>query len=154
MTGYSKMQITLHWLVLALVALQFLLAGSMKDAFEAEPRAATLGASLHIFVGFLIFVLMGARLMLRLSSGAPPPPEGPLWRQRAGLATHWALYTILLAMPVSGAVAWFRGAEAAAEGHAAAKVLLIALIALHAGAALYHHLVLRDDTLIRMVRRR
>ena len=53
-------------------------------------------------------------------------------------------------MVLTGGVAWFGGIEAAAEAHSVLRLVLLTLIALHVGAALWHHFVRRDGLLARM----
>ncbi len=156
-SGYSLAQIVLHWVVVVLVALQFLVADGMADAFETleETGAAepSVWSNLHIAGGVTIFVLMLVRLFLRNSRGTPPPPvdEAPLMRN-AAQAVHWAFYALLVLLPLSGAIAWFRGNDSAAEVHEVLKVVLLVLIGLHIAAAVYHHFVLKSPLLSRMTR--
>ncbi len=155
--AYSRLQIRLHWLVFALLLLQFILHEPMTEAFDQiekglipafHPQVAA-----HVFGGFLIFVLAAARLWVRLDRGVPPlPSHDPPLQIFAAHLTHYSLYALLFAMPVSGAVAWFRGNEAAADAHGIMRFVLIALIALHVLASLYHHFLLKDGLLQRMRR--
>lgn len=96
---------------------------------------------------------MLARLWLRVVRGAPAPPEDGRWGPRLlARAVHASFYVLLLAMPASGALAWFGGVAAAAEIHAAAMPLIVALVLLHALAALWEHWVRGTDVLRRMIR--
>ena len=106
----------------------------------------------------------------------PPHPEptvlGP-WLDYAGRLAHYALYLLLAAVPVVGIVTQFaRGetlsvfglyeiaspwakdrafARSVTEIHEIAANALVVPAALHAVAALVHHWVLRDRTLVRML---
>ena len=95
------------------------------------------------------------------------------WLDRAARFAHYALYALLLAAPISGIVLQFaRGnalpvfglfeisspwpadrqfARSAKELHELLSNALVLLAAMHAGAALFHHWVLRDRTLVRML---
>lgn len=156
-TAYSRLQIRLHWLVFALLVLQYLLHEPITEAFDmveegVAPVLSPLVAA-HVFGGFLIFVLAGARIYLRMERGVPPLPEtDPPLQRMAARVTHLGLYALLIAMPVSGALAWFRGNEAAAEAHEVMRIILLALIALHLGAALYHQFIVKDGLMQRMRR--
>ncbi|MDX5401741.1 MAG: cytochrome b/b6 domain-containing protein [Rhodobacterales bacterium] len=156
-SAYSRMQIRLHWLVFGLLILQYLLHEPITEAFDLvedglSPAFSPLVAA-HVFGGFLIFVLAAARLYIRSERGVPPFAEtDPPLRRMAAQITHYSLYALLIAMPVSGAVAWFRANEAAAEAHEVMRVVLLALIALHVVAALYHQFVLKDGLMQRMRR--
>jgi cytochrome b561 len=84
--------------------------------------------------------------------GVPAAIESGRVQGLLAKVAHVGLYVLLILMPVCGAVAWFGGVEAAAQGHNVMKVLLLALVVLHVVGALYHQFVLRDGTLARMRR--
>ena len=79
--GYSTAQIALHWTVAVLVIVQVVLHDGIVAAFGArrDDSAATefeaLLADLHVAFGIAIFVLALVRVALRVTRGAPPPPE-------------------------------------------------------------------------------
>jgi len=156
-TGYSSLQVALHWLVVVLVAFQFLAHDGIEDSWRAHLRseippsdAAVLGY-LHISSGMLVLLLALLRLYLRMTRGAPGPPEGePRLLQWAGDAVHWAIYLFLLLLPVTGSIAWFLGIEIAGEAHEWIQKFLLAAIALHIAGALFQHLVMRSQVLLRM----
>lgn len=155
--AYSRLQIRLHWLVFALLVLQYLLHEPITEAFDRveEGLAPVLSplVAAHVFGGFLIFVLVAARIYLRMERGVPTLPEtDPPLQRMAAQVTHLGLYALLIAMPVSGAVAWFRGNEVAAEAHEVLRIILLALIGLHVGAALYHQFIVKDGLMQRMRR--
>ena len=107
--GYSTAQIALHWTIAVLVILQVALHDGMVAAFGARrgDGAATeseaLLADLHVAFGIAVFVLALLRVALRVTRGAPPPPEAEHRALRTvARATHLALYAIILAMPVTG----------------------------------------------------
>lgn len=69
----------------------------------------------------------------------------------AGWASHVALYVLLIALPVTGLLAWFGGFTQLADLHGRLlKVLMWGLIGLHVLAALYHQFILKDGLLNRM----
>lgn len=153
--AYTRTQIVLHWLTFVLVALQFLLHDAISEAFErVEEGIAVTASGLvagHIFGGFLVFVLVFVRLQQRAQHGVPDlPADEPAWQKLIARVTHFSLYALLILMPVSGAVAWFRASEAAAEVHEFLRIFLLALILLHFGAALYHQFVLKNGLMDRM----
>ena len=157
--GYSTAQIALHWIVAVLVILQIVLHDGMVAAYAAlrgegaATEAALLLGDLHVAFGIAIFVLALLRVALRVTRGAPPPPEAehPTLRT-AARATHLALYAVILAMPMTGGLAWFAGIDAMAELHGAGKVAIFVLVVLHIAGALYQHFVLKTDVLRRMLR--
>lgn len=156
-SGYSALQIVLHWLVAALVAQQFLVKGAIERAWDAF-RAT--GASqfsplvaAHVFGGILILALVLIRLVVRVKRGAPElsEDEHPALKIVAR-ATHAALYLLLVLLAVSGLLTWFGGVGQAASAHKVLKTALLALIALHVVGALFQQFYLKSDSLTRMLR--
>jgi cytochrome b561 len=80
------------------------------------------------------------------------PEVKPAILKLAAHLGHMGLYALMIAMPLSGAAAWFGGIEAAAEAHEVMKFLMIALVAVHVLAALWHQFWLKDGLLLRMKR--
>ena len=128
-----------------------------------------------ISAGLAILAVLVARLLWRLAD-PPPPPEPTVlgeWLDRAGRLAHYALYALLIAAPVAGIVLQFaRGdalplfglseipspwladrafARTVKEVHEVLANGLVILAGLHAAAALVHHWVFRDRTLVRML---
>ena len=140
-----------------LIALQFLLHDAISNAWDAWVRGETVAfqptIALHVFGGLLIAALVVWRIALRLRRGVPPPPadEHPALKVVAKV-THGLFYVLLVLMAASGVAAWFGGIVPAAFAHNAFKVALLALIALHVVAALFHQFVLRSDVLMRMLK--
>ena len=80
----------------------------------------------HVAGGIAILALVLWRVALRRSRGAPPPPEGEgTLLGRAATLGHWALYALMLLMPVSGLVAWFGGVDTAADAHEVMSNLML-----------------------------
>ncbi|MBX3530862.1 MAG: cytochrome b [Rhizobiaceae bacterium] len=158
-TGYRLSQVVLHWVIAALVFFQLIFGEDIGPAFDAylESRApqpdALLSANIHAYVGIAIFVLALARLALRARYGAPPAPEGePAWQRYLAAGAHLVLYACIVLLPISGAVAWYFELGDVGEIHQLGKPVLIVVITLHAGAALWQHFVARTDVLKRMLR--
>lgn len=162
----------LHWLIVVLVVIQFLTAVSMPD-IGPDIVPGTL-IDLHFSFGLLIVAVMGIRFVHRLlhpvqleASDAPP------WERWTARATHRLFYFILLLGPFLGwasasahklAVSAFgiiplpaiappraRWALTAGDIHAYLMWVLLALVALHAAAALFHHFFQHDGVLRRML---
>jgi cytochrome b561 len=166
---YSAVAIAFHWTI-ALFVIANLTTGLLHDSIPAL-RAWMPG---HKALGITVLVLTAARIAWRIGHRAPAPMPGtPRWQHVLAHASHGLLYLLLLAMPLSGWVmasppegrrplSWFGlfdipylpATEAAADGaHSAHGVLgwlMLALVALHVAAALWHHMVLRDRVLARM----
>ena len=128
----------------------------------------------HKSLGMLVLIAMALRLLWRLLNPAPALPDTLRpWERGAAHLTHWGLYALLIAMPVSGWVinsaanfplsvfGWFEVPaiapadddikELAASVHGALSWAIIAVVGLHVAAALKHHFVLKDDVLRRML---
>lgn len=155
--GYSRLQITLHWVVAVLVVLQIVLHEGIADAYDIAEETGVYAMSApvigHIIGGALILLLACWRLILRHERGAPTPPAGePEIFRRAGHAAHLALYGLLIALPVTGALAWGGRMEAAADAHELLKNLLVLLVFAHIGAVAVHQLVWKTGLIRRMMR--
>lgn len=154
---YTRSQILLHWIVVLLLIPQFLLHDGMSHAFRQLMEGA--GAEYeplvlqHIATGLAVLALVLWRLVLRARVGAPPSPaQEPALLKLAAHATHWALYALLMLLPLSGLAAWFGQLDTAAEAHEIMKNILLALAGLHIAAALFHQFILRTNLLARMRR--
>lgn len=89
-----------HWGMMALVIAMLALGLRVK---YLEPGLANLWLySLHKTLGFLVLGLVVLRLGWHLTSPPPAPlgPPGPLHRVARGV--HWALYALLIAIPLTG----------------------------------------------------
>lgn len=156
--SYSRLQISLHWTIAALVIFQLLVHDGMSDAWKAREDGEPIGedvawAYLHIAVGVSVLLLSIVRVWVRLTRGAPPAhhdkPAPLIWIAHA---THVLLYGFIFFMPLTGAIAWFGLQDWSAEAHEIGQTLLIPLILLHVTGALGEHFVFRNDTLARMLR--
>lgn len=155
--GYSRTQIALHWVAFLLIVQQFVLHEGIAEAWDlvedgGVPAFDPIVAA-HVFGGMAVLAFALWRLVLRRSRGVPDLPAGgsALTRAAAHLGHH-ALYALMILMPVSGALAWFGGLEAAGEAHEAMKPLMLLLVAVHVLAAFWHQFWLKDGLLARMKR--
>jgi cytochrome b561 len=153
-SGYSRLQIVLHWLVFALIAQQYLFKGAISAAWDRVTDGMEIGFDplvfTHVGGGALVLLFAMWRISLCARHGVPEAIEANKLQGALAKLTHFGLYALMILMPVSGSVAWFGGVEAAAQGHNVMKIVLLALVALHVLGAFYHHFVLRDGTLARM----
>jgi len=161
-----------HWLTALFIVLQCAVGWIMPDVDELSTPEGLV--SVHLSIGVLIAVLVVVRLMWRF--GHKPPQASiqlsPAFRFAAGV-THWSIYLLLLIVPILG---WINAVERGwsvtlfgiyrvpdmlprestlwadiGDMHIASVWVLVALVCLHALAAFYHHVVLKDDTLKRML---
>ena len=156
--GYSLLQISLHWIIGALVMFQLVFGESMTHAVDAVAEGTVAASSdawlawLHYWFGIAILALVALRLVVRLTRGVPAVRTDKLyWTDMLARLAHGLFYALLVAVPVTGLLGYY------VEGpfgdiHAWAKPVFIGLIAVHAAAALYHQFLKKDGTLIRMLR--
>lgn len=155
-SGYSGLQIALHWIVVLLVAFQLVFGEDMSQLFRAVMRGqapssdAALWGNLHIWIGFAVLAAVLLRLALRIRH-VPALEEGNRVLARLAQITHIAFYVLLIAMPITGSMAYYLSLPEIGEIHEIGKPVLIALIALHVLAALWHQFIRRDNLLVRIL---
>lgn len=157
--GYSAAQISLHWIIAALIVFQLLFGEDIKPAYRALARGAMpasvdiFDANLHVYVGLAVLALAIVRLIVRLVQGVPPLPESEsVILRRMADGTHALLYAFIFGMPITGALAWYFQLQVMGELHELAKPVVIIVVALHAFAALWQHFFVGSDVLVRMLK--
>ena len=171
---YANLSIILHWLILAL----FFGVYACIEIKGLLPRGSTFKAPLlgmHAMFGMAIFALVRVRLLGRLKQRPPILPRPPAWQRTLAFLTHISLYVLMIATPV---LAWLMLSAAGKSvpyfdftlpspialdpdmarqfknWHEWLGSAGYWLIGLHAGAGLFHHYLVGDNTLIRMLPRR
>jgi cytochrome b561 len=172
---YSVAARRFHWWTVLLVLTQIPLGLYMSyrgNALNIWDGLTNALYSSHKSLGVLIFLLVLARLLYRLSHGAPPDEPTLTWWQKAGAHfNHWALYLALLVVPVLGYIGISRypaldifglfnlpgivapNQDAAARvfyWHWVGAVAIVLLIGMHVGAALFHYVIRKDGVVRRM----
>jgi cytochrome b561 len=173
-SSYSLPALWLHWVTFLLVAILVPVGLIMADRAEHNIWDSLTNSlfSTHKLIGFALLWIVALRFAYRLLSGAPQPEPGlPSWQTAMSRAVHWALYVLLLAIPLLGwlGVSMFPALEifglfslpAIAQKselanqvftvHKAAAWVLIALVALHVSAAFFHYFIRKDGVLQRML---
>jgi cytochrome b561 len=155
-TRYSRLQIALHWLVALLILAAWWFSDGMGRVLADRLRSGDTGFTgntLHVWLGSAVFALILIRIGVRLVSGAPAALTGtPPLLEKLGLWGHRLLYLLMVLVPASGAATWYAGVRAAGDVHETTSNLLMIVALGHAAAALYHHYVVKDATLRRMLR--
>lgn len=166
---YSHGAIALHWIIAALIIFNLWL-GIAHDSLPKDWKVMPV----HKAVGITVLVLTLARIGWRMAHPVPPmPATTPTWQRAAAHVSHFLLYAFMLIMPLSGwmmvsgakrrPLDWFGLFDipylpisdgAAGIGHEVHEILgwgFVALIIVHAAAAMHHHFLLRDNVLVRML---
>ncbi|GAB4543292.1 MAG: cytochrome b [Roseibium sp.] len=159
----------LHWIVAVLVLLTWplgLMIGFTKQEVQLDFYLV------HESLGFLVLWVMLLRIGNKLVTRSPEA-DGPAIERIAAASVHGLLYAFLIIMPVSGFLAtnahgfplkWFGLVEVwspigkspdiawtLSAIHEWSAWILLALFAVHIGAALFHHVIRRDWTLYRIL---
>lgn len=169
---YSKLSIALHWLMLLLLIAVYACI-ELRELYPkgSDPREAL--KTWHFMLGLSVFVLVWVRLFARIASATPAiVPNPPGWQLLLAKLVHLALYVLMIVMPLLG---WallsaagkpvpFFGLELPAiiaenketgkwlkEVHETIGTVGYLLIGIHTVAALFHHYVVKDNTLLRML---
>lgn len=170
---YGVVAVTLHWGTALCAAGLFLLGLWMVDLtyYDAWYRRAP---AIHKSIGVLLFLAVALRLAWRLVNRSPRPAlNHARWERRLATVTHRLLYLLLFAVMASGYLIstadgrpvevfnWFsipaivsgitNQEDLAGDLHLALAITLISLSGIHALAALKHHFVDRDRTLLKML---
>jgi cytochrome b561 len=171
---YSRGAIALHWLIAVLIVTNFVLAWVSEDATK-EVRSALIGN--HKAIGITVLVLTLVRIGWRLTHKPPPLVESlKAWEVALSKVVHVLIYGLMLAIPLAGwamSSSFTKGGpvnmfglfgfpalpvahDKATQGmfgeiHEITATLMLALLALHVGAALKHHMIDKDGTLRRMM---
>lgn len=169
---YDKLTLTLHWVIAVLVVAVYAVGLVREGLPKGDVRAFLLTA--HMSVGLAIVALMAVRAFWRPMAPKLEPVPMPAMMELAAKAGHLALYGLLFALPLIGlAAAWIKGrnvgffglplpspfavdknlAHTLEEVHEVVAHGLMALVGVHAAAAIYHHHVLKDGVLARMLPR-
>lgn len=184
--AYSSTARKFHWGVAFLILLQFPIGlymtyrgyemmgvndkgEAVKGVWDGVTNALY---SSHKAIGITILLLVLARLVYRLTQGAPrSDPSVPAALTGISHLVHWSIYLLLIAVPIGGyiGVSYYgaldvfgipllavtekdeKFAEVIFGYHELAGQILFALVVLHIGAAVYHKFVRKDRVVERML---
>ena len=171
-TRYTGVAIGLHWLI-GLAIMVSLGVGLYMVDLSLSPTKLRL-YSWHKWAGVTIFSLVLIRCLWRITHPAPPLPDAmPTWQRVTAEGTHYLLYALMIAIPLTG---WLMSSAKGFQTvyfavlpipdllnkntalgetlnlvHRYLNYLMIAIIGAHIGAALKHHFIDKDDILRRML---
>lgn len=169
---YGRPAIALHWLIFALILCGFTLAVYMTGLPLSPQKLKYI--SWHKWIGVTIFMLALARVAWGFTHPTPVPPALiPAWQRRTENVVHMMLYVLIITIPLTG---WLMSsafgvptvylglarlpdlltrdpalAELLRFVHVMLNYTLLALVIIHAAAAIKHHFYDRDDVLQRML---
>ncbi len=161
----------LHWLMAAMLVIA---VGAIMGRAQLPPgnEWRPVMRNIHLVSGQLILALVVIRLMVRWKQGMPCAAGVGPWAAWAGRVVHALLYGVMLAQPITGILFMQAGGKPVGafgwhlpmliaedrdlhaelkELHQTIGSLFYGLLALHVCAALWHHVVLRNQTLHRML---
>ena len=161
-----------HWLSAVLVCSLFGLGLYMVELTYYDPLYRVL-PEWHKLLGLILVTVTLFRLVCRFAIGSPQSLAGSRWARWSAQLAHGGLYVALFVLPASGylmttadgaALSPFglitvpglvslssEQAELMGDLHRWAAYFIVALAVLHGLAALIHHFVYRDNTLLRMI---
>ena len=170
---YTKLAITLHWIIVVLVLTQIGLGLYMTDIPRGTPERSFF-YNLHKSIGLTTAIVVFIRIWWRAKNPPPPLPASvSSWQVQASKISHALLYVCLVIMPVAGfsasqftkfGVTYFglfkippmgpenKGIYEILQGiHKVTAGVLMVLITIHVAAALKHLLVDKDGVFQRML---
>lgn len=172
--GYGIISITLHWITAVLVIGLFS-SGLYMTALDYMHPWYREAPHLHKSFGLVLFALLVFRTVWAMANKKPEPEDMPRWERRTASVVQKLLYLLLFVVAISGYLIaaadgkpievfnWFgvpalvtgieHQEDVAGSAHYFLAATLVCLAGLHAAAALKHHFIDRDATLLRMLGR-
>lgn len=169
---YGALPMSMHWLMLLLLVGIYICADLRGLLPKGEPLRDVM-KTWHYMLGLTVFGLVWLRLTIRAFSTTPAITPAPVrWQALAATVMHYALYVLMISAPLLGWLTLsaqgkpipFFGYELPAligadkalartikDVHETLGTTGYFLIGTHALAALFHHYVIRDNTLTRML---
>lgn len=169
---YGSLAKWLHWII-AILIIVMLVVGFFMGDLPKETGLQGFTYNAHKITGLIILLLVCIRFIWTLINVKPDLPGTPSFLEKfAERSVHWLFYLVMFAMPLSG---WIMATAAgynphmfgihfampfihkskslsdfAESTHEIIAWVIIVLLVLHIAAALFHHIVKKDDVLKRM----
>ncbi|PWC20840.1 cytochrome b561 [Brenneria roseae subsp. roseae] len=172
MKKYAPSQIFFHWIIFVLIVVTYC-AMELRGLVPRGSNAREWMRVLHYTCGLSVLILSVARIVIKITHQEPEiVPPLPRWQRILAKSVHGVLYLMFIGLPLMGALSLYYGGiewsffffpmPFSAEPDLIMESDLIDIhetiasvgyfiIGLHAAAALYHHYIVRDNTLIRMM---
>ena len=167
LTKWSATSRVFHWIS----AILLLITWAMMLLYTNLDSKVYIG--LHKAFGVSLLFWMIARVINRVFTRAPPPAAMPKWQMLLSQLSHFALYALLIAMPIAGLLMSVYGGRPVdifglfqipvfvTPDRGLARLyndwhtdiiwpMIIAFTLMHIGAALYHQFVKKDNLMLRM----
>ena len=170
-SGYGWPSIVLHWVGAGLVVALFLIGEQLEDLARGPERTEIL--ALHVSIGTIAIVLLGARILWRAFQRGPAAPTDPKPVQLLAQIVKWGMLAMIAALILTGPLMqWTAGRpldvfgmvsipsplptmeglnEALEEIHEFASHAIVPLLALHVLGALKHLIFNRDGMFQRIL---
>ncbi|MCC7166358.1 MAG: cytochrome b [Rhodospirillales bacterium] len=171
-TAYGLPSQILHWGMAGVIALCFVVGLGMEELPKGDFKGMVY--AFHKSLGVMAILLLALRLDWRVSNPAPRAVPNPsVWMERAAKLAHLLLYLLMLGVPVTGILMSFANGKPVTffglftlppvigpdkglkhlfgDLHEGMANGLLVLVGLHAAAAVWHQIVLRDGVLGRML---
>jgi cytochrome b561 len=171
---YGRVAQAFHWVTAILVVAAYIYGPGGSEQRVYSP-VRDFDRQLHETLGMCVFALVVMRVLWRTIDVHPELPQVPRWMGVAAKAAHYALYVLLFSLPLTAiSGAWLEGhpvtllasveiAPLSALHHDAGATIakvhtwlgdaILWVAGLHALAALFHHIVLKDGVLASMLPR-
>jgi len=171
--AYGSFAKFLHWSIVLLIIPQYFLAEAAEEVADGSLEQASI-LGWHKSLGMLVLLLAVVRIAWKVMNRPHPSPIGDVvWQRKAAAAAHGILYLLILLQPLSGWILvssaggsvslfdWVTFPAIVGENHdlhetfeEVHEVLFNAMLVVavvHVAAAVYHHWILKDNTLRRML---
>lgn len=166
-TSYGSVAVTIHWLSAILIIV--VLGTGFRAGSLTDPGAKVDVLRVHASLAIVVILLTLARIVWWWFADRRPDPVAglPRWQHISARVVHILFYVVILSMGASGiGMLVLSGAGPVVFGgegqlpdfwnflprvpHGIGARLMVALLVVHASAALYHQYIRRDGTLRRM----
>ena len=170
MKRYHPLLVSLHWLLAGLILFSLLYGSNILEGMPNDDPEKIAVLKVHMSIGFLVFILMVVRLVVRIKTNKPAEIDtGNVLINKAGKYAHYLFYVLVFLIVASGIgisilaglpEIVFEGSGVALpdtfndllprKAHGLLTKILFLLIVVHLLAALYHQFIRKDGLLSRM----
>jgi cytochrome b561 len=166
---YHPAHVVIHWLTALLIVMMLMVGKFVMPGVAADNPQKPMMLQSHTYIGGAIALLLVIRLVMLFAFKRPAADtnQDNRFLDIIAKATHGLLYLLMLGMALSGfglfqqvnLTAVFSGAQPYPQdffeylprlGHGLSSTLLLLLVLLHFGAALYHQFIKKDNLMARM----